>query len=104
MFDLIVFFFLRIRRPPRSTRTDTRFPYTTLFRSLAPAGTRIDRVLLVGLGKADDISDVEMENLGGRIYAETQRDKGGEVVVLVDAVPGSKLQPWEMAKIGRAHV
>src|SRR3546814_13824391 len=25
--------FLRIRRPPRSTRTDTRFPYTTLFRS-----------------------------------------------------------------------
>src|SRR3546814_16297655 len=25
-----------IRRPPRSTRTDTLFPYTTLFRSLAP--------------------------------------------------------------------
>src|SRR3546814_14995019 len=30
----IVFFFLMIRRPPRSTRTDTLFPYTTLFRSL----------------------------------------------------------------------
>src|SRR3546814_9494722 len=28
-------FFLRIRRPPRSTRTATLFPYTTLFRSLA---------------------------------------------------------------------
>src|SRR3546814_21158928 len=27
------FFFLRIRRPPRTTRTDTLFPYTTLFRS-----------------------------------------------------------------------
>src|SRR3546814_10310287 len=27
------FFFLRIRRQPRSTRTDTLFPYTTLFRS-----------------------------------------------------------------------
>src|SRR3546814_1251178 len=27
------FFFLIIRRPPRSTRTDTLFPYTTLFRS-----------------------------------------------------------------------
>src|SRR3546814_11457697 len=26
-------FFLMIRRPPRATRTDTRFPYTTLFRS-----------------------------------------------------------------------
>src|SRR3546814_9088794 len=33
--DLLVlsFFFLMIRRPPRSTRTDTLFPYTTLFRS-----------------------------------------------------------------------
>src|SRR3546814_17461291 len=29
----IVLFFLMIRRPPRSTRTDTLFPYTTLFRS-----------------------------------------------------------------------
>src|SRR3546814_9469039 len=30
---LSCFFFLMIRRPPRSTRTDTLFPYTTLFRS-----------------------------------------------------------------------
>src|SRR3546814_13987594 len=30
---ICVFFFLMIRRPPRSTRTDTLFPYTTLFRS-----------------------------------------------------------------------
>src|SRR3546814_2240384 len=29
----LFFFFLMIRRPPRSTRTDTLFPYTTLFRS-----------------------------------------------------------------------
>src|SRR3546814_7885582 len=29
----LTFFFLMIRRPPRSTRTDTLFPYTTLFRS-----------------------------------------------------------------------
>src|SRR3546814_9313106 len=29
-----MFFFLMIRRPPRSTRTYTRFPYTTLFRSV----------------------------------------------------------------------
>src|SRR3546814_11658455 len=29
----VCFFFLMIRRPPRSTRTDTLFPYTTLFRS-----------------------------------------------------------------------
>src|SRR3546814_18551241 len=32
-----------IRRPPRSTRTDTLFPYTTLFRSFGPSGA--DRLL-----------------------------------------------------------
>src|SRR3546814_13421205 len=30
---IFFFFFLMIRQPPRSTRTDTLFPYTTLFRS-----------------------------------------------------------------------
>src|SRR3546814_10014374 len=34
---IYMFFFLMIRRPPRSTRTDTLFPYTTLFRSDAEA-------------------------------------------------------------------
>src|SRR3546814_2658440 len=34
---VLCFFFLMIRRPPRSTRTDTLFPYTTLFRSSRPA-------------------------------------------------------------------
>src|SRR3546814_9448341 len=33
---MVFIFFLMIRRPPRSTRTDTRFPYTTLFRSEVP--------------------------------------------------------------------
>src|SRR3546814_8743683 len=32
-----MFFFIMILRPPRSTRTDTLFPYTTLFRSIAAA-------------------------------------------------------------------
>src|SRR3546814_14696398 len=45
------FFLLMIRRPPRSTLTDTPFPYTTLFRSellaaaqaaQAPAGPPVD--------------------------------------------------------------
>src|SRR3546814_11339159 len=45
MYYLLVFtvlfyvFFLMIRRPPRSTRTDTLFPYTTLFRSARGMGT-----------------------------------------------------------------
>src|SRR3546814_2524228 len=49
----IVFFFLMIRRPPRSTRTDTLFPYTTLFRSAAqhgrdrPMRTLADCVILI---------------------------------------------------------
>src|SRR3546814_2776334 len=44
----VLFFFLMIRRPPRSTRTDTLFPYTTLFRSLTavsggyPPPVRVD--------------------------------------------------------------
>src|SRR3546814_11493393 len=36
-----MFFFLMLRRPPRSTRTDTLFPYTTLFRSLLRAGAGV---------------------------------------------------------------
>src|SRR3546814_5163790 len=34
-----MFFWLMIRRPPRSTRTDTLFPYTTLFRPLQACAT-----------------------------------------------------------------
>src|SRR3546814_3540611 len=37
---LFSFFFVMIRRPPRPTRTDTLFPYTTLFRSSRPALAR----------------------------------------------------------------
>src|SRR3546814_18074237 len=46
-----MFFFLMILRPPRSTRTDTLFPYTTLFRSvIAESFERIHRSNLVGMG------------------------------------------------------
>src|SRR3546814_1818458 len=39
---IFVVFFLMRRRPPRSTRTDTLFPYTTLFRSQPqPRGLRV---------------------------------------------------------------
>src|SRR3546814_17779020 len=38
----IRFFFLMIRRPPRSTRTDTLFPYTTLFRSIPETNIAVD--------------------------------------------------------------
>src|SRR3546814_13223126 len=39
-----LFFFLMIRRPPRSTRTDTLSPYTTLFRSNRHVRREIDLV------------------------------------------------------------
>src|SRR3546814_13801691 len=38
-----LFFFLMIRPPPRSTRTDTLFPYTTLFRSIGRAAETLAR-------------------------------------------------------------
>src|SRR3546814_751882 len=44
-FPLFLFFVLMIRRPPRSTRTDTLFPYTTLFRS---AKAHADVILVAG--------------------------------------------------------
>src|SRR5881628_4080429 len=39
VYATVIFFFLMIRRPPRSTRQSTLFPYTTLFRSRWPCTT-----------------------------------------------------------------
>src|SRR3546814_15149140 len=39
----LIFFFLMIRRPPSATRTDTLFPYTTLFRSRGLQGSPLRR-------------------------------------------------------------
>src|SRR3546814_13771410 len=50
-----IFFFLSIRRPPRSTLTDTLFPYTTRFRSIVPQrfldlpGQAVEALAHVGL-------------------------------------------------------
>src|SRR2546430_13313273 len=51
---LLFFFFLMIRRPPRSTL----FPYTTLFRSLGGSGT------YVGNGTKGLVAGVEMQGTG----------------------------------------
>src|SRR3546814_20556454 len=79
------FFFLMILRPPRSTRTDTLFPYTTLFRS---AGRDVQRILglLIFLGvRGADIADQVADRGPGRIIAR-------------------KAALRRDAEIGRAHV
>src|SRR3546814_4126147 len=69
------FFFLMIRRPPRSTRTDTLFPYTTLFRSMAQGVRR--GTLRIYLGAAPGVGKTfAMLNEGQR-----RRDRGTDVVV-----------------------
>src|SRR3546814_7204484 len=50
---MLYVFFLMIRRPPRATRTDTLFPYTTLFRSAIGAGRDpFERILDLARGPA----------------------------------------------------
>src|SRR3546814_7452137 len=64
-----MFFFLMIRRPPRSTRTDTLFPYTTLFRSnaLGRTATPIDRrIKLARCPKQASITAIDARTLAVR--------------------------------------
>src|SRR3546814_10847258 len=59
-----------IRRPPRSTRTDTLFPYTTLFRSLEPDAKGallawcVSKCLTVGLPTAQGTAQRIVERIG----------------------------------------
>src|SRR3546814_8500108 len=53
-----------IRRPPRSTRTDTLLPYTTLFRSAAPG--QVAGRLAAGMGELDpERRRAELLHIGG---------------------------------------
>src|SRR3546814_19849442 len=54
-----VFFFLMILRPPRSTRTDTLFPYTTLFRSLSQQITLIVCRRIVVIGQSAAVTEAD---------------------------------------------
>src|SRR3546814_1263255 len=51
---LLFIFFLMIRRPPRSTRTDTLFPYTTLFRSVGSEGQSAVPAILSAVASVHD--------------------------------------------------
>src|SRR3546814_5880530 len=94
----IMFFCLMIRRPPRSTRTDTRFPYTTLFRSpdyaqsprLIPRrNTRAKKRARQGAGPLYiSIASVRSGAFDDRRHAETagraDRDQTAANIVLVN--------------------
>src|SRR3546814_6275327 len=56
-------FFLMIRRPPRSTRTDTLFPYTTLFRSIRVTINSDDPAYFGGYVNANFIAVAEALDL-----------------------------------------
>src|SRR3546814_19417951 len=64
-----------IRRPPRSTRTDTRFPYTTLFRSQDELIEAIARGQdLMDLGLDFDLEDEEGVLISGAAHLLSEHD------------------------------
>src|SRR3546814_18185050 len=76
-------FFLMIRRPPRSTRTDTLFPYTTLFRSEHHAKQRLARIEADGtggapltLGHGDKAAAHDLREVRRRDHAERGNGRG----------------------------
>src|SRR3546814_11846216 len=97
-----------IRRPPRSTRTDTLFPYTTLFRSFV---TWIALILGATAAHAQLAPDPSGPHLALRLVAETMTPAAGSAVTLaIDSRPqprwhGYWPNPGDAgfpAKIGRA--
>src|SRR3546814_20484249 len=74
-FRLLLVFFLMIRRPPRSTRTDTLFPYTTLFRSAERAHIVPEDLAQLVVAHAADIGTgrAERGQTGDRVAARPPR-------------------------------
>src|SRR3546814_21146454 len=75
----MLFFFLMLRRPPRSTRTDTLFPYTTLFRSTDQRLDVLREALTEDARKARSEGAEQQQrfadNLGQRLNELTQRNE-----------------------------
>src|SRR3546814_7263298 len=65
-----------IRRPPRSTRTDTLFPYTTLFRSSLKGVTDPETFRPETLCRNLDLSAVRCESWEGFIFVNLNPDAG----------------------------
>src|SRR3546814_4190852 len=83
-----------IRRPPRSTRTDTRFPYTTLFRSEVEWLTDDPKRVIVKT-HASPFCSTDVKNWKGQLYKIPPTILGhasiGEIVHLGADVEGFKI-------------
>src|SRR3546814_3727161 len=86
------------RRPPRSTRTDTLFPYTSLFRAAAP-DTQSPLEPLPGLGvawpdmdKPDAVAPLEPDEEEGATAIEEMGGDAGEAPITIDtaSVPSDR--------------
>src|SRR3546814_18714620 len=106
----LLFLFLMIRRPPRSPRTDTLFPYTTLFRSPPIFGASIEREFFGGLPRdhVDDAANgLTAPKYGLRPSHDFDSlDIAGEQIAEVEAAAGSGriVQLYPIDEIGRANV
>src|SRR3546814_17280698 len=95
MFDFCYFLcFLMIRRPPRSTRTATLFPYTTLFRSQIGAHPEDGKVVSQGKGRFGPYVK------HGKLYATIPADIDPESVTLEQALELLKAQAEKKAAKG----
>src|SRR3546814_751298 len=74
-------FFLMIRRPPRSTRTDTLFPYTTLFRSADDLAHALHLVEAREVHQHREAGE-QLKPLG---KAAEHRERARDILVAVDA-------------------
>src|SRR3546814_2179829 len=85
-----------IRRPPESTRTDTRFPYTTPFRS-SPAWTTY-----ISVDDADATAKAVVR-AGGSVVAEPFDVPGaGRMAILADT-EGAAFSVWQAREHGRSE-
>ncbi len=64
---------------------------------LAPAGSKLERVFVLGLGKAEDLDALALQAAGGKVYASLAMRGHAAVQVVVDAVEGCALAPADMA-------
>lgn len=64
---------------------------------MAPGGSRLDRVVLVGLGAAKDLDALRAQAIGGQIYVNLVQGGAKEAVVAVDAIEGCPLAGAELA-------